>query len=371
MDNIEKKYKEILEKEIPQRNKGLPYEKILGTSVVSIMIFCFFGFPLGGFLLGYRNFIEKNFLSIFLIYFLLVLISVWVPQLMTDDVKNSNRKTKRKYPDVYDAIISYEYRLIDEKMKNGLNPLIINGQTYFLGVYTRPNSKSSEIEISGYVVCNDKNEIISDREIFKKAFHTFNYGIIGTITGQRSSNRDYSYFREITKVYIPRIGKYLSRKKKFFSRLGNVHEYELIMGKYDICSVVGNEIINFLKNREKFRVSLGYSFAYEYCYEDALLEYDLRNTFYQYIKIKYYEDIDEIRKYTDSILEDLRLGKRTLFNLVLQRRILRIYNYSVRVINFINNMKYQGIPSDEDYRLFELKNKYVQNNFARNRNAYM
>jgi hypothetical protein len=122
----------------------------------------------------------------------------------------------------------------------------------------------------------------------------------------------------------------------------------------------GKSALAIYDAREKFRKSMGYSFGYEYHYEDALLEYKMRQAYCKYMYAEHYKVINNTRVYVANIITQIELESRSIKKRYILKTLKKIWTFAFVLSNLLEKMAQEGIPSGDDISLFHQKTDFAK-----------
>ena len=352
IEELKRNFLQYFENELPQRAKGISYQRIIGVTVISFMILTFFV------CLPFYMIMTKNFL--YLLGVLMVTLFFILPEYFYHEIKRSKRWVKRNYPKIYEKIYTYSER--EKKDRMVVNPclLIIEGEEVFFGTYSHQGVRDSKSTLTGYVLLSIDGELIEDEELFKKAFLTYNYSIIGAVSGQTVANKEWYFISENVKRKMRRAEKIIRAQQKFFELSSCKYDWNHLLVSIPDLIEAGKAALAIYDAREKFRKSMGYSFGYAYQYEDAVLEYEMRQAYCKYMYAEHYKTINNTRVYAAHIIKQIEHESRSIKKRFILKTVKKIWTFAFTLSNLLEKMAQQGIPSGDDISLFHQKTCFAK-----------
>ena len=280
---LREEYYRLLATVWPHRGKGLPHDTVLGLVVILF-------FPLlfgGGFLLVYlleggRVGAEGMSLStyFFLISYILVLCGIFLAFLSRINInKRTMRNTFQKYPAVKNAA----KRLIDhtkgEALRDYLPILKIEERTIFYLAFL--NRQKRTLKPSGILILDDQGQAILEERTFERATLTAFVSITCGHAIQQNAETARRSMNNVINKLIPKARKIISSQENNFRERGLHAKWILIMDGADMLPKSLQESLTILEGEAAFRKAMGYAFALEFHYEDAL---ELRNLYLAYVR---------------------------------------------------------------------------------------
>jgi hypothetical protein len=206
IEELKRDFTQYFEKELPQRAKGIPYQRILGVTGISYMILTFFACLPISILFGVSDvLVSKKY--VYLVFGLMAILLFYVPEYFYHEIKRSKRWVKRNYPKVYKKINKYSEKEKKDRMVVNPSLLRIEGKDLFFGTYSHQGVGDATSVLTGFVMLTKDCQLIEDEELFKKAFLTYNYSIIGAISGQAVASKECSFIADAIKNKITRAEK--------------------------------------------------------------------------------------------------------------------------------------------------------------------
>jgi hypothetical protein len=360
IEKLHDEYFQLLGRQIPQRVKGIPYQKIIGPSGLTWLFLTFFVCPF--ITVIFRLDIVEDNMILLVVYVVFTCFFLLLPGMICDEGKRTARHAKRYYPHIYKKNSSLAERRKGEAMVPGLPVLNVEGNSYYLSYYVIQHKwkRNPNPEITGYVVANNDGEWLIDEEIFTKAFLTYNFGLIGAVSGQNIAITERLYLAENIKIYLPRSEKVLKMQRTYFKGSGHLNTWQALLDLLPGIYAAGKDGLTIFDGRERFRKSIGYSFGYEFLYEDAVQEQQMRQVFCKYMLAAHFKTIDSVRVLAAHLHEDVKnqsgFGKKQ----IAMKALKQIWNFAFTLSTLIQRMSEQGTPSARDRKLFVDKTFYAR-----------
>jgi hypothetical protein len=353
-------YYQLLNRELPLRAKGVPYGRISGPLALLMLFGGLFIVPF------FALFFKLSEYKIFVVLAIMVVLLLLLPREYYSDAKRSVRYVKKNFPFIYKRFQKITQRSKGEVMTPSMPILKIEGKAYFMGYYASHQKQGNTLstQITGYALSNDQGEWVEDEELFVKAFLTYDFSLLGSIISQNASVTEQRELKEAINIYTPRYEKLLIRQKKVFEKYNLLSNWQEVIDRLPALYVAGNEALTVFDALEKYRRSIGYSFGHEYFYEDAVEALKMRQAFSKYMIAAHYQIIDAIRVYSARSYEELMgvnqfIGKQTIM-----KSMKQIWSFGLTLSNLIQRMAENGIPSEDDLKVFREKTSYAKQYFS-------
>lgn len=361
LEDLRTEYFQRLEASVPQRAKGIPYGKISGPLGLTLMALGFFVCP---FVFGmlwptfYANATEK--LYVYTIMAVMMFTFLLLPERYYHEDHRTKRWAKKHYPQIYRLIYRFKERAKRDRMVVGPPLLHIEGKGYFFGLYARQRLWEQVATITGFFVLDEQGQLVEDEELFVKAFLTYNYMVIGSVSGQNTDAMERLYFKENVNIYVPRAEKVLKKLRGYFDENGWAYEYNMLLDLLPGLYAAGRDVMHFQEGREKYRQAMGYSFGYEFYYEDAVQEMEMRQAFCKYMLAAHFATLNNARVLSARLIQQIEQDGGGWQKPIALKALKKVWDFGFRTSIFIDQMAQQGIPSEENRRLFREKTAYVK-----------
>jgi len=271
---------------VPKRARGIRFNRVGFWSINAFLVAIGVSAPL---LLQVRA--RSSFL--FLLAGYVVVWFVWgLPEYFYHEAKRRKRYLRRHYPRVYKAILALREQ--GEKTSFNVPVLHIEGNTYFLVSYffrqpwwqIRP-----WVKLRGWVVFDEQGRVIQDAAVFAKAFITMAYADIGAVEVQKRQTGELGELRFALRKYLPRAERLFQRRRRWFEENGLGYQWMEITSRFPLFYQAVKDAMAFYPVNDKFLEAIGYSFGYEFWYEDAVHMEKVRRAFGEYMRLRYKEEL--------------------------------------------------------------------------------
>jgi hypothetical protein len=353
-------YYQLLNRELPLRAKGVPYGRISGPLALLMLFAGLFVVPF------FALFFKLSEYKIFVVLAIMVVFLLLLPREYYSDAKRSVRYVKKNFPFIYKRFQKITQRDMGEVMTPSMPILKIEGEAYFMGYYVLHQKQGNTLSarITGYALSNGQGQWVEDEELFAKAFLTYDFSLLGSITSQNISATEQRELKEVINIYTPRSEKLLIRQRKVFEKSNLLSNWQEVINRLPALYVAGREALTVFDALEKYRRSIGYSFGREYLYEDAMEALKMRQAFSKYMVAAHHQTIDAVRIYSARSCEELMgvnqfIGKQTIM-----KSMKQIWSFGVVLSNLIQRMAENGIPSEDDLKAFREKTSYAKQYFS-------
>ncbi|MCG2784476.1 MAG: hypothetical protein L6461_05175 [Anaerolineae bacterium] len=355
LEELRKEYFQFLEKQLPLRARGVPYQKISTPTGLTLLVLVLFIIPFAVLVFGWGPYLLENPLVHAIILAVVVFGFVKIPPYFYHEEKRNRRWARKNHPHIYKTIYRFGERNKKDKMVVGVRLLRINEKIYFLGPYVRQRWWENIATLTGFVLLNEQGEVVEDEELFTKAFLTYNYGIIGAVTGQNIAMGEVHTLKESLNIYVPRSEKVLKMQRSYFEHNGDLHEWQSLVDYLPNLYEAARDALTIYDGREKFRKSMGYSFGYEYHYEDAVEELEMRQAFFKYMLAAHYKTINNTRVHAARLYENTKQHGGPLQKPIATNALKTVWQFAFKLEVVLDKMSQEGIPSDEDKQLYREK----------------
>jgi len=193
-----------------------------------------------------------------------------------------------------------------------------------------------------------------------KAFLTYNFGLIGAVSGQNTAIGERWSLTENINIYIPRSEKALKMMRNYFENNGCLYDWQGLQDCMPGLHTAAKDALTIYDSRENFRKSIGYSFGYEYLYEDAVQELNMRHAFCKYMIAAHFVTIDNVRVLSARLHENIKNNGGLPQRPIAMKAVKQIWTFAFTLSTLIQRMEQQGIPSEDDRKLFLEKTAYAQ-----------
>lgn len=358
IEELRQNYLQCLEASLPQRAKGVPYLKIASPFLMIWLFSMLFILPPLGIIFRWELLYEHEGLF-FLIFFPITYLFFYGPEYYYHQIKRNKRWAKKHYPHIYKQIYSFKEKTKKDRMIIGPPLLKVEGQGYFFGLYARQAWWEQQATLTGFFVLTEEGQLVESEEIFTKVFLTYNYSLIGAVSGQGSANERF-VLKENMKVYVPRAEKILKKLKGYFEENNVLYNLEKLLEYIPGLYSAAQDALFFFDGREKYRKSMGYSFGHEFFYEDAVQEMDMRQAFCKYMLAAHYVTLNNVRVFSARLIDQIQQDIGGWQKPIVLKSLKKIWELAFTLSTLIDRMAQQGIPSEDDRKLFREKTAYVK-----------
>ncbi len=271
---------------VPQRAKGIRFNRIGFWSINAFLVIAGLIAPLAWRLRDLSS-------ALYLLAAGIVGWFVWgLPEHFYHEAKRRKRYLRRHYPKVYKAISALREK--GEATSFDAPPLHIEGKTYFLVSYffrqpwwqIRP-----WVKLRGWVVFDEQGRVVQDAAVFAKAFITMAYANIGAVEVQKRQAGELGELRFALRKYLPRAERLFQRRRRWFEDNGLGYQWMEITSRFLLFYQAVKDAMAFYPVNDKFLEAIGYSFGYEFWYEDAVHMEKVRRAFGEYMRLSYKEEL--------------------------------------------------------------------------------
>jgi hypothetical protein len=358
VDELRSNYQQLLNRQVPERARGASYGRISGPFGLAFLFLVFFVCPV--LVIFFRQ--AENRLLIVGVSVLMSFLFLVLPFQYYDRATRTVGYVKKHFPQIYKKFQAIRDRRTGEVMNPSMPILKIDGKICFMGYYAvqQPVGRVVNVQITGYAMTDEQGEWLADEELFKKVFLTYDFGLLGAVSGQDTSALDRMQLSEGLNIYVPRAERSLKKHRNYFEANHMLENWQQVLDRLPALYAATREALTVLDGLEKYRKSIGYSFGREYLYEDALEAQKMRQAFAKYMLAAYYQDIDAVRVYAARAHEELKNVNRSIARWAAMNAMRRIWSFGLLLSNFIQRMAENGVPSEEDLKAFRNKTAYAK-----------
>lgn len=289
MKTAQEYYQEFLELKdvtLPQRARGFKLTTIRFWQINFFLLEFALFFPI----LRWARSISE---ALFLIFAAIVGWLGWsFPDNFYDQELRRKRYLKRKYPQVYRAVLRLRNK--GETILWDIPPLYIEGKPYFLVSYAfrqRWWERRLWVRLTGWMLFDAEGNPVQDAQLFAKAFVTMAYADTGAVTTQERNEQMIIELRFALKKYLPRAERLLKRKEEFLRSEGLTYEWQELTKRFPLFYQAVKDSMNLYDFSMKFAKAIGYSFGYEFWYEDAVHAEKVYRAYGEYMRLRYLQDL--------------------------------------------------------------------------------
>jgi hypothetical protein len=355
-DDSQDKYCQLLNRELPQRAKGIPHKNIGGPlvaltfSAISCIVIYFMMSGRGG------------SVSMFLMSFAAILLFLYLPEQFYDRRARTKRYSFRKYPVLKAAINQLLKKENSEVCTNDVPVLYIDGAKLFLVGYV-VRQKWWELQpaakLTGWVLLNEKGQTIRSTQLFSKAFLTLMHAYTGDTRVQARDFRDQAELLEQKIRYVWRAEKFLGWQKKRFENLGKLEMLQKALDSVQYLNAAIDDILTVFSFRAQLRKSIGFSFGLEFYYEDAIHTEKVYRAFSEYMKTKYFSRIVELNNLMADLRDVVNESSSWPFRYFTYMAILKIRDVGISVLGWVKYYEHDGIFGKDEWAVYVDRLRYA------------
>lgn len=345
-ESAQKEYKKALNRSWIQRKKGVPDDWIqaplmlitFGIWIALVVTWLFKDAPA----------------SYYTISSLIVAAIIgYAPEFLYGSKTITTRHALKKYPKLREVIRAFQEP--GEKFRSHLPMLIVDGKKYFMVNYYRPSEtkKYGYQRRIGIVFVNESMQVVENNELFNKVFLVEN---LSFLTGLAERLKDYRYIRDkyvITNA-LKKSEKILLRFKKRFYEQGVGIMYDKLMPSFPVLHGAVGESGSMNLVHEKIRKALGYSFATEFLYEDAVQLDEIRQAFIGFMNTAYKLPLQRVEvnvaALTVSIITERKRSDRKVLFALEKVRIIKN-----GISSIVDRFEREGVIQDEEWEYYHRK----------------
>ena len=333
-----------------QRKRGVPHDWILAP-----LVLLGFGIPL---LLFFTQFIYLgrpwSNLIVLVLCGLAYFFIGWLPEQIYGTNTLTTRHVLWKYPGIRRPI--HSFREQGEKFRKHLPVHIIDGRKYFMVNYYRPDEvrKYGFQKRIGIVLLNEAMQVVDNAELFEKAFLVENLSFVIAV---EEVKKDIGYVgnkHRITKI-LKQCEKILMPYKHRWEQLGIGLLWDRLMSSFPVLHAAMEESSVVMGPvHEALRKALGYSFALEFHYEDALHLDEIQKAFVRYMTAAYKIPLLTAKangsKMIVSIITDQKRGDRKVLLALEKMRVIE-----EGVLSIVGRFEGEGVVMKDDWEYYHRK----------------
>jgi len=335
-----------------QRRRGIPHDwimgsLILGVSVVMLLILFGFGNRFG---FGLRT---QNI--VFLICSLTAFIFwFWLPEQIYGVKTRTTRHVFWKYPAIRRVIHAFQEP--GEKFRRHLPVLILDGKRYFMINYHRPQDlkRHGYQKRIGIVLLNESMQVVDNDELFSKVYLIEN---LSFLMGTAERTKDMRYVRDQPQVVkvLKQCEKVVAGHQARFEQQGVAFYWQVVMASFPfLYDAVDESLVIFTQIHEKVRKALGYSFALEFLYEDALQLHEVRKTYIRHMNTSYKLPIHRARTHGSMLIVSLVTEQKPGDRKVLLT-LDKMKTIEEGLLKTLERFEIEGVVQPEDFEFYHRK----------------
>jgi len=287
----------------------------------------------------------------------------FIPRSFFDDKARTTRRLRSKYPLVWKTLNKLVKKGTGEVLDNAFQCLIVNNRKYFLVMYRiRQKWWDSRIPIkfTGCALIDEDGILHESSELFSKTFLTLQYAFIGGIRTQGIEEAQVLQIKETYKVFIPRAVIFLHWQKRVFEDNGLLGILQQLFDKLHVVYQANEDVLTIFRTRAKMAKAMGYSFGYEYMYEDALRDEEISRTFSQYMTQTYLQEVRGIDELLIKLLKTIAVTEKWPVRKLTLWSIKTIHRGCKNVYRATQWYSRHGIPGKSEWELFVSRMDYAK-----------
>jgi hypothetical protein len=287
--DLRKKYLDLLARTWVQRGKGLPYAKVIGLTILVVCLLLLaggvviFAFTQSG-AVGSQG---KGILALLTIVVYGIIIVTVLLQVLP--VLNINHRTKtniyQNFPKIREAAERFADASKGEVVRDYIPILRITGRTLYYIAYIQKGDPT-KLPV-GILVLDDQGRAVQQDEALVKAKLTAFIGITCGHINQRRAGIIRRSMKNVVGRQIPDAVRILKSQEQQFARRGLSAQWTSVLESASILPQALQESISILDGEEAFRKAMGYSFALEFWYDDAMKLRELYLAYVRYFNAAY------------------------------------------------------------------------------------
>jgi hypothetical protein len=274
--------------------------------------------------------------------------------------KHTISNTFRKYPIIRKASRELADTEKSELLRDYLPILHVEGKKYILPVFYRRADKSRTP--TSILVLDEQGKIVRDVTLMEKAYLTAFMGIVCGHIIQKNAMDMRRDMNHVISRRIPDAIKRIERNRKAFKEHGLEEKYKIILSEAEPVKAALKESATIIDGENKFRKAMGYAFAVEFFYEDALQLRELYLSYVRYLNATYRKGIINLSAacaQSISIIQtDPSWGDRP--QLLQALAVLAVAGPN-GVLSWIWQREFEGTVNDEIRKKFNDKTIWAKN----------
>jgi hypothetical protein len=303
---LKKKYYDFLVQPWIKRGKGISYDAMMAIVILIVFpLFLFGGVPI--FLIAQRGqIIGMTSLSsaVICIYG----VCIFGIMFLVLSRLNINYRTRANTFTKYPLVCKAAYKLINtsssEIIRDYIPILKVDGKTVFYIAYIQKGDKKKTPV--GILLLDDQGRAIYDDELFRKAVLTAYISITcGHLVQQKAVNMRRSMKSVINKL-IPNMIRVVKQQEQQFSEHGMASQWQSVIENASILPQALIESMSILDAEDNFRRAMGYAFALEFQYEDALKLKELYLAYVRYMNSAYRNKIVSLTTNSSMLIQNIK-----------------------------------------------------------------
>ena len=332
----------LKEQPVRQRAKGISFHRVGWWTINAFWISIIVNAP-------WLIFLRRRSYALFLLAAYVVGWFVFgLPEHFYHQEKRRKRYLRKHYPAVYRAIASL--RQPGETVLYNIPPLHIDGRLYFLVSYfiRQPWWQIKPwVRLRGWIVFDEQGRVVQDMMVFAKAFITMGYANIGAVEVQKRQEEELIELRFALRKYLPRAEKMFRKRERFFEEHGAMYQREYILQRFPLFYEAVRDAMQFYDVVAQFRKAMGYSFGYEFWYEEGVHAERVHRAFGEYMRLTYKEEITNALLRLEEIWKELPRRKS------LTKYILDMFWRTLKQVwDLINYTLNTGIPTVLEWQVY-------------------
>jgi hypothetical protein len=362
--DLRKRYFDLLARTWVQRRKGLPYTTIIGLTILVVCLLflaggvVIFSFTQSG-AVGAQG---KSILTVLtIVVYGIIIASVLLQALPYLNINYRTRdNTFRNYPKIRDAAYRFADASKGEVVRDYIPILRITGRTLYYIAYIQKGDKTKTPV--GILILEDQGRAVQQDEALVKAKLTAFIGITCGHINQRRAGIIRRSMKNVVGRQIPDAVRILKSQEQQFAERGLSRQWTAVMEGASILPQALRESITILDGEEAFRKAMGYSFALEFWYDDAMKLRELYLAYVRYFNSAYRRKIISLTTEASMLIQTIEpmadWQNRDKALTALSTLALAGPN---GVLSRVCQKEYEGIVNDSERKAYQEKTLQAKN----------
>jgi hypothetical protein len=361
--DFRKIYYDLLTRPWDQRGMGLPHRKVLTIAILAACAVFLSGVALmlGVWPGGWTGALAMSpwaVLAAFSWGTAVTGAALFVLSQLNINVRTQDR-TFRKYPLVRRAASRLADSSKSEIVREYIPVLNINGKLFFQIVYVKKGDAAKTP--TGVLILDDQGRAILQYGILDGVKLTASISILcGHVLQQRADHLRRS-MRNVIQRQIPRAIRILENQERQFSERGLTPRWTAVLEGAANLPQALRESITILDGEEDFRRALGYGFATEFLYEDALKLRELYLAYVKFLNSAYRRKIISLTTEAAMLIQilEMKTDWRERDSALAALSTLAVAGTNSFLAR-ICQKEYEGVVNDLDRKAYEEKTQYAK-----------
>jgi len=361
--DLRKRYFDMLARTWVQRARGLSYAAVVGLSILAVCL-AFLG---GGIILyfftqsGAVGSQGKNILSLVSIVVYGIVIGAVVLHFLP--VLNINHRTTdytfRNYPKIRDAAYRFADASQGEAVRDYIPILRITGRTLYYIAYIKKGDRT-KMPV-GILLLDDQGRAVQQDEALVKAKLTAYIGITCGHVNQRRAGIIRRSMKNVVGRQIPDAVRILKSQEQQFADRGLSPQWTSVLEGAAILPQALKESITILDGEEAFRKAMGYAFALEFWYDDAMKLRELYLLYVRYFNAAYRRKIVSLTTNASLLIQTIEpMTDWQNRNEVLTALSTLALAGPNGVLSRVAQKEYEGIVNEGERKVYQEKTLQAQ-----------